>query len=162
MSSFLALLRAQDDLQKKLGHDLQTMSADERIDYIKEMTLAQFSEMNESLGEVGWKSWATSRHINTEAYLGELIDELHFWMNRVLALGMPPEDLAIAVTSRYFAKRERNIQRQAKGYDGVSGKCAGCNRDLEDSGVRCHIINVEEARYWCEVYGEIDGNPTST
>lgn len=157
MASLLALLRAQDDLQKTLGHDLQTMTVDERIDYIKEMTLAQFSEMNESLGEVGWKSWATSRHINTEAYLGELIDEFHFWMNRVLAIGMSPEDLAVAVTSRYMTKRETNIRRHEEGYDGVSGKCAGCGRDLNDDGVRCRVIN--EDTYFCQEYGDIDGNP---
>lgn len=111
------------------GGDPAYFSDVEKIDYIKSMTLAATDELHEALAEVGWKPWATSRHINRTAYLGELIDVLHFWVNLCLVVGATPEEIA----ERYAEKADRNAKRQADGYDGVTGKCEACKRALDDA-----------------------------
>lgn len=142
MASFLSLLAAQNELQTETyGHKFKEMGQLERIAFIKENVLALENEIHEALGEVGWKTWATSNHINEDEYLGELVDVFHFFMNLILVLQMPAtetrtsitvNDLAEEFTRRYFAKNARNTQRQLDGYDGVSGKCPVCKRAIDD------------------------------
>lgn len=133
------MLTLQRDLQvRSFGADPMTMSDEERVDYIRWNVLALTDELHEFLGEVGWKPWATSRHVNAEAALSELVDAWHFMMNLLLALGEPlaashEATLARDFANRYFEKREVNARRQAEGYDGVTGKCGRCRRDLEES-----------------------------
>lgn len=104
-----------------------------RIQFIKDMTYALEDELHEFTAEIGWKPWATSRHINTDAAQGELVDAFHFFMNLCMAVDMTPDVLF----ERYKAKRTKNIKRQEDGYDGVQGKCPGCKRALDDTGVGC-------------------------
>jgi dimeric dUTPase (all-alpha-NTP-PPase superfamily) len=120
---------AQRDLQKTInGYDLADQTDEQRIVNIKENYVAIVQELGEVLNETGWKSWATSRHINTEAYKGELVDVFHFFMNLMLHVDMTPDDLY----EGYLRKREVNVQRQLNNYDGVSTKCPGCKRALDD------------------------------
>lgn len=111
------------------GINYKTMTDEEKIQAIKDMTLALTDELHEALAEVGWKPWATSRHINYEAFKGELIDAYHFLMNLFLIAGMNDSE----VTARYVEKNRRNLKRQEEGYDGVAGKCPRCHRALDDS-----------------------------
>jgi hypothetical protein len=132
------MLARQRELQEKsMGIDFNMMSDVERIAYIKENVLALTDELHEMLGEMGWKSWATSRHINTNAAFGELIDAWHFMMNIAIAL-MPGNMHTSVVADRfedyYNHKREKNAKRQEDGYDGVSTKCPRCGRALDDAG----------------------------
>lgn len=101
---------------------------EERIQFIKDMTLALEDELHELLGEVGWKPWATSRHVNEEAAKGELVDAFHFFMNLCMVVHMTPTELF----DKYIEKRQRNARRQLDGYDGVTGKCTTCHRALDD------------------------------
>ena len=121
---------AQRELQTNtMGIELEALSQEERIQYIKDMVLAISNELQaEVLGEVGWKPWARSRHINEIAYRSEMVDVWHFFMNLMLAVGMTPDELC----EGYFTKRGVNVQRQEDGYDGV--KCAGCGRAVDDPG----------------------------
>jgi dUTPase-like protein len=140
MASLLALLQAQDDLQRNtFGHKFEEMSGEEKIEYIRWNMLSLMNELHEALDETDWKPWADleTRGLNLDAYVSELVDAFHFFMNLLLATGVDPNELAPAFTSRYFTKRDKNIQRQAEGYDGKSGKCPQCRRDLEDPGVTC-------------------------
>jgi dimeric dUTPase (all-alpha-NTP-PPase superfamily) len=105
----------------------------ERNDFIVYTLFALEDELHEAAKEVGWKPWATSRHINTDAYLSELVDALHFFVNACLAANISAEMLATA----YKKKRLRNLERQQEGYDGVDGKCPRCKRDFRDAGVHC-------------------------
>jgi dimeric dUTPase (all-alpha-NTP-PPase superfamily) len=157
MASFLSLLQAQNTLQTETyGYDFKAMGQLERIQFIKENVLALSAELHEALDETGWKTWATSNHLNEEAYLGELVDLFHFFMNLILVLQTPSigeavsdgvvrvrpgidyvpattvNDLAEVFTQRYFQKNARNTQRQVDGYDGVSSKCPVCKRALDD------------------------------
>ena len=101
----------------------------ERIEFIKWNVLALTDELHEALAEVGWKPWASSRHIKREAYVGELVDAWHFLMNLFLVVGVDADELY----DRYVEKRQRNDARMVQGYDGVTGKCPVCRRALDDS-----------------------------
>jgi len=115
------------------GINFKTLSDEERVEAIRWNMLALQDELHEALAEVGWKPWATSRHINREAYIAELVDAWHFFMNLLLLV----DATEVELRRGYFEKRYRNNKRQAKGYDGVSNKCRECGRALDDPAVVC-------------------------
>lgn len=135
------------ELQRKLqadvyGTDPAELPMGDRLNFLTVMNLALQDELHEALAETGWKPWATSKHINEDAYKGELVDAWHFFMNLCLAAGMSADELH----DRYIAKRLKNIKRQEDGYDGVSTKCPGCKRALDDDAVGCYeVITSEQA-----------------
>lgn len=92
-------------------------------------------ELGEMAGEVGWKPWATSRHVNREQVVAEAVDALHFMGNLLRMVDCTGEEL----TAAYKAKQLKNLRRQQEGYDGVSAKCRSCGRDVsEPSNVSEH------------------------
>lgn len=109
---------------------------EEAIGFIHWNVTALVDELHELLGEIGWKPWATSKHINLEAARGEWVDALHFLLNLAMVLGLTPD----GIVSRYDAKHEKNAKRQEDGYDGVTTKCPGCHRALDDTAVNCREI----------------------
>lgn len=138
MDTFARMLALQEQLQREsFGYDFQKMTGEQAIQYIKDMKLALESELQEALDETGWKPWATTRRINRDAYLAELVDVFHFLMNMMLVLGDNPRDLADEVFTKYCLKNHINQRRQREGYDGVSTKCGGCGRALDDPAVAC-------------------------
>jgi dimeric dUTPase (all-alpha-NTP-PPase superfamily) len=140
MSALQMILDRQRELQKKhYGVDVTTLSDEERAQYIRDMSLALADELHEALNETGWKPWATSRHVNRQAYLGELIDVLHFWCNLVLITNTNEKE----ILDMYFAKADKNAKRQLAGYDGVAGKCTTCGRAFDDTAVLCTPIACE-------------------
>ncbi|QDH92408.1 deoxyuridine triphosphatase [Microbacterium phage Celaena] len=138
------LLDAQSDLQDKMPtrhpNDLFRDLADRGdpvgvTEFIQWNHKALTHEMVELESETGWKPWATKRFVNLEAARGEAIDMLHFLLNDFLVLGLDADE----VRRRYHAKHAKNVKRQEDGYDGVSTKCPGCHRALDDDAVTCHI-----------------------
>lgn len=124
------LFQLQGDLQREAygRHPADILSDEERSEFIKDMVLATTDELHEALKEVGWKPWATSRHLNREAFQHELVDALHFFINLCLASGLTAD----ALFEGYLEKRQRNIERQQAGYDGLQGKCPRCKRAFDD------------------------------
>ncbi len=123
------MLATQRVFQTELnGYDVDDQSTPCRIENFKASLLALEDELHEALNEMGWKEWASSRHFNTERVQQELIDAWHFFMNLMLHAGMTSDTLF----DMYRAKHAVNIQRQNDGYDGVSGKCSRCHRDLKE------------------------------
>lgn len=118
------------------GNDPMELKDEAKIDYIKWNYIAAVKELGEMLDEVGWKPWATSRHINDDAAAGEIVDVMHFLANMLLAFGWTDEELGY-----YYAKKmQKNRERMASGaYDGVTGKCPACGRALDDEYVLCTI-----------------------
>lgn len=131
------------------GYDYSAMTNGERVIFIKDMVLALEDELHEALGEVGWKPWATSRHVNREAYVGELVDALHFLLNLCLVVGVTADELF----EKYMAKSRTNIRRQEAGYDGVDGKCPMCRRAYDDSAVKCSPSLSGRSMNYCERSG---------
>jgi dimeric dUTPase (all-alpha-NTP-PPase superfamily) len=122
-----------------MGGDPQSMDDETAIQFFKDMVLALTDELHEAMNEIGWKPWATSKHFNTEAVKGELVDCLHFFINLCLVAGLEPDSLH----SRYVTKNKKNALRQMEGYDGLN-KCPGCKRALDDAATEC-IPYVETA-----------------
>lgn len=132
-------LRTQRELQEKsYDVDFGEMTTEERIEFITWNVLALTDELHEALAETGWKPWATSRHINEDAFKSELIDAFHFMGNLFLAAGMSADE----VMRRYRQKRALNAKRQTDGYDGVTTKCPVCKRALDDPAVSCTYDEV--------------------
>lgn len=158
MSDRLArIIEAQHALQvKSFGHDPLTLIDEARCEYILWNAYALADELHELTNEVGWKPWATSKHVNEAAAIGEFSDMLHFLINLLLAVaprGSSVEDVADILEKSYFAKRRVNEQRQAEGYDGVSSKCRACRRALDDAGRDEIRLRSGEVKQFCGACG---------
>jgi dUTPase-like protein len=129
------MMTIQRVTQKNRGYDFSTMEDHEKIGYIKEMNLAAQVELVEALDEIGWKSWASSRHINRAAFINELVDVLHFAFNMLAAVQCSDRELY----NRFREKAIINARRVMNGYTGVEEKCPRCNRALDDPETRCRI-----------------------
>lgn len=146
----------QREFQRRLHDDTepQNLTDADKMAYIREQALALTDEVHEAMAETGWKSWATSNHINREAYLGELADVFIFWMNLCLVGEITASDIAKVVLEKQF----KNHKRQDDGYDGVSTKCPGCKRAYDDDAVKCTPPGNVLGRLttaWCETQGDI-------
>jgi hypothetical protein len=134
------------------GHDFETMSRNERIDYVRWNILALLDEMHEALAEVGWKPWALAKYFNKHSFQGELVDAFHFFVNLCLASGMDAQ----ALMKRYHRKQRVNRERQDNGYDGVKSKCPLCKRAYDDADVKCAKTQIEWGKddyrdvYYCD------------
>lgn len=135
----------QNELQREHMKDGSPLDLDPeaRADFIRWNHTALIAELGEMLNEVGWKPWASSRHVNAEAALRELVDAWHFFMNLMLAVGgsvgWTEIQIADLFSLYYLEKREKNIQRQQEGYDGVSSKCPRCHRELSETSRLDHV-----------------------
>lgn len=133
---FRLMLEMQLGLQKShmKDGDPRYLEGDQMADFMRWNAWALEDEVHEAMAEVGWKPWATSRHINQEAFLKEMVDAYHFFMNLLLCgcQGWSPEQIADEFTRRYIAKNAENARRQEVGYDGVTGKCQQCHREMPE------------------------------
>lgn len=121
---FTTIMERQLELQRQsFGIDPQELDGEERNNYVQAMSLAAVIELGEALQEISWKPWASGDYFHREAYLMELIDMLHFWMNLVLIATDKPND----VINVYMRKAQINADRQAVGYTGME-KCETCGR----------------------------------
>lgn len=156
MTDLAEMLETQRQLQiAAYGKDPCTLEGEERAEFIRWNVLALEDELHEALQEVGWKPWASSRHVNVEPFLKEMVDAWHFFMNLLLVVGQPTPDavadFAGLWAAEYQAKARRNLERQQEGYDGVESKCRACHRDLREAGVGTSA-NGEQ---WCSGCGAV-------
>ena len=127
------MLTMQRELQTRVnGYEIEDQNQQMRIDNISLNVLALTDELHELLKEIGWKPWATSKHINYREARQELVDAWHFLMNLMLHLDVTAEDL----WQGYHQKHKVNLRRQDDGYDGVTGKCPACKRGLSEVDVK--------------------------
>lgn len=131
------MLQMQLDLQTQhMGGDPRNLAmeqgADAWADFMRWNAFALTDEIHEAMQEVGWKPWATTRHLNGEAFMKEMVDAWHFFMNMLLAAspGRTPEEIMTEFFERYYDKNSINAQRQIDGYDGLKDKCNICHREL--------------------------------
>jgi dimeric dUTPase (all-alpha-NTP-PPase superfamily) len=150
------MLQMQRELQMRYngGQDLDSFTDSERMDAIRINMLALMDELHEAMAETGWKPWATSNHLNRDAFHSEMVDAFHFFMNLMLHSGMTASDLVAG----YMAKNAKNHKRQDDGYDGVSTKCPGCKRAYDDDAVKCTPpgdVFGTPISAWCETEGDL-------
>ncbi len=118
------IMRRQLVLQREsFGIDPVALTGKERDDYVRTMALALHVELDEALLEISWKPWASGTWFHREAFIMEMIDALHFWVNMILVATPNPS----VVLDTYLHKAEINARRQAEGYTG-EGKCPSCGR----------------------------------
>jgi len=142
-------LETTRDLQRDAyGWDWDVIRANGEQWYVEQLrgsinvnVTAATAELGEFLQELGpiWKQWADlPDRLDQDARdraVGELVDVVHFIANVAIALGVTDDEWE----TRYAAKQEKNRQRQAAGYDGISSKCPGCKRDLSEAGVNTSV-----------------------
>lgn len=148
------VMEAQRAFQERIlgGVEPRHLPDADKMAYLREQAFALLDEVHEAMAETGWKSWATSNHVNRAAFTSELADVYIFLMNLMLAGDVHMSELFQAVV----AKQAKNHKRQDDGYDGVSTKCPGCGRAFDDDAVKCHpmvYVNVSPGEYWCERTG---------
>jgi hypothetical protein len=100
-------------------------------------------ELSELMDEVGWKPWATSRHMNRQQVMAEAVDALHFLANMLLGVGATGEEL----TAIYEAKIQKNLLRWRSDYTGVDEKCPGCGRDMQELPFGHVMLPVEDHKH---------------
>lgn len=128
MDRLETMFSLQHEMQTKTyGADPAELEGAERVQFVKDMTLALTDELHEALAEVAWKPWSTSEHFNEAAFQGEMVDAFHFFMNLCIVGKLDPQLLF----EKYTEKRMRNIQRQIAGYTGLD-KCPNCKRAFDD------------------------------
>lgn len=149
---FSGLYAMQRDFQIRVlgGYQPSSLPDDDKMSYIREQSLALTDEVHEALAETGWKSWASSNHINREAYMGELADTFIFLMNLMLVADITPSELMDVVR----AKQRKNHKRQDDGYDGVSTKCPRCKKAYDDTAVECTEAGGAGMHRWCHTAKE--------
>jgi len=143
--------------------DPEKLTEEDRAPFVTWNAFAAIAELVEAMQEVGWKPWATSRHLNREAFLREIVDALHFIGNLALCAGGHPLELGNELWKLYEQKHEINAQRQRDGYDGVSEKCPHCDRELTTSSINRvvgRMIQPETVRV-CEEHGIVEPKETS-
>lgn len=139
--SFKLMLEMQLDLQRNhmKDGDPRSLTGDQMADFMRWNAFALEDEIHEAMQEVGWKPWATNREINVEAFLGEMVDAFHFFMNMLLcgfAYLKDPTEIVDLFTKAYLAKNAKNAQRQIEGYSGTE-KCPICHRELIGKPAMC-------------------------
>lgn len=132
--NFEQMYREQYALQVALydgHHPGESTDPEAKVAYIKDMALAALDELHEALGEVGWKPWAKSRHVNRDALVSELVDTLQFLMNLMVAAGADAQEIC----DKLYKKHLINWQRM-NGYTGLE-KCKKCKRAMDDTTTLC-------------------------
>lgn len=134
MASLEDIFQRQLELQRSsFGIDPLSMSDDDRDEFLRWNALAIEDEIHEALAEVNWKPWASASGFkDRDAFVKELVDALHFFVNMCLAAGATADE----IVARYFAKADVNAKRQTEGYDGISTKCPECGRASDEPNVQ--------------------------
>lgn len=116
------MLWLQERLQRRYygGAAPNELSFNSRINYIKDMMLATTDELHEALRETPWKPWSKTTEWSPEArnaYVDELVDAWHFFMNLMLVAGVTADELH----TRYLRKNNINHGRIEDGYASPTG-----------------------------------------
>lgn len=109
------------------GNDLPNFTGKDREVEAVVQSYSATEELHEATAEISWKPWAKSEYFNRDAYIGELVDALHFIANMLCLANCTDDELNDA----YMEKMERNRARQRKGYTGLE-KCWSCTRAVDD------------------------------
>lgn len=149
MDRFATMLEMQLQLQRNhmKDGDPQALTGDAMAEFMTWNFAACVKELSEATDEVGWKPWATSRHLSQPQFNREMVDAFHFFMNMLLVANpfSTAEMIARDFFEYYCEKNAVNAQRQIDGYDGVQGKCWNCHREVPDDTQYCSPDCAAEA-----------------
>lgn len=106
------IFRLQDELNRRIGVDLSSLTEEEKAKWVLNYTRAMSQEMAELIDSVPWKWWAKYQKFDEQNARVEVIDLFHFLISLAQTLGMTSDD----VFNAYLKKNAVNHQRQETGY----------------------------------------------
>lgn len=133
--------------RQSFGRDPATLEGADLAEYVRWNQLAAVDELMEALHEVDWKPWTVTNDgfRNRDAFVGELVDVMHFVANLLVAANCSDAELS----EKYQAKQQKNRERMAsKSYDGRN-KCMLCHRAFDDPAVTCYPDPLHPGHSYC-------------
>lgn len=120
MDKLQEIFRLQEELNSRIGVDLNDLSDEKKAEWVLNYTRAMQQETAELIDSVPWKWWAKYQKFDEQNARVEVIDLFHFLISTAQALGMTADD----VYEAYLKKNKVNHERQQSGYS---------EKDHEDS-----------------------------
>jgi len=102
----------QEQLNLRIGVDMEKMNDDERANWILNYVRAMQQELAELTDSVPWKWWAKYQEFDKQNARVEIVDLFHFLISLAQVMGMSAEDIHEA----YLKKNQVNHDRQESGY----------------------------------------------
>ena len=102
----------QEQLNLRIGVDMEKMNDDERANWILNYDRAMHEELAELTDSVPWKWWAKYQEFDKQNARVEIVDLFHFLISLAQVMGMSAED----VHEAYLKKNQVNHDRQESGY----------------------------------------------
>lgn len=107
------MFELQTQFMKRLGHDPETMTAEQKTQHSMLMHNCINVECSEMLQELNWKPWKkTKKDVDEAKVREEIIDVFHFLLELMIIHGITATDLRYT----YEAKMAINNKRQDNGY----------------------------------------------
>jgi len=120
MDKFENIFELQDQLNRRIGVEMDKMNDEQRCKWILNYVRAMQQELAELTDSVPWKWWAEYQDFDKQNAKVEIVDLFHFLISLAQVMGMSADD----VFQAYLKKNEVNHKRQDDGYS---------NKDENDS-----------------------------
>jgi dimeric dUTPase (all-alpha-NTP-PPase superfamily) len=102
----------QKALNERIGVHTDTMTEEQKTEWVLNYCRAMGQEMAELTDSVPWKWWAKYQKFDEQNARVEVVDLFHFLISLAQVLGMSADD----VFQAYVKKNEVNFKRQESGY----------------------------------------------
>ena len=102
----------QEQLNLRIGVDMETMNDEDRAKWILNYVRAMQQELAELTDSVPWKWWARYQEFDKQNAKVEIVDLFHFLISLAQVMGMSAQD----VHEAYLKKNQVNHDRQESGY----------------------------------------------
>ena len=106
------MFRMQKALNQRIGVSTDSMSQEEKVQWILNYCRAMSQEIAELTDSVPWKWWAKYQKFEEQNARVEVVDIFHFLISAAQVVGMSADD----VYQAYLKKNAVNFKRQESGY----------------------------------------------
>ena len=106
------MFRMQKALNQRIGVSTDSMSQEEKVQWILNYCRAMSQEIAELTDSVPWKWWAKYQKFEEQNARVEVVDIFHFLISAAQVLGMSADD----VYQAYLKKNAVNFKRQESDY----------------------------------------------
>ncbi|MDP8263615.1 MAG: dUTPase [Candidatus Ancaeobacter aquaticus] len=106
------MFEMQKELNKRIGVDTDTMTDDQRQQWVLNYCRALSQETAELVDSVPWKWWAKYQDFDKQNARVEVVDLFHFLISLAQVLELSSEDIC----NTYIKKNKVNHDRQLTGY----------------------------------------------
>ena len=106
------LFRMQKALNERIGVQTESMSEEQKTEWVLNYCRAMNQELAELTDSVPWKWWAKYQEFDKQNAKVEIVDLFHFLISLAQVMGMSADD----VFQAYLKKNKVNHNRQESGY----------------------------------------------